>query len=83
MLEGLAPFFRERRYTTGQVIFRKGDTARSLYFITCGEVTLWEPDPSSDVQSKPAANSSAQLQNDVLGRRLVRYVNGGIFGELD
>uniref|UniRef100_A0A7S2B7X7 Cyclic nucleotide-binding domain-containing protein n=1 Tax=Haptolina brevifila TaxID=156173 RepID=A0A7S2B7X7_9EUKA len=76
MLEGLAPFFRERRYANGQVIFRKGDTAKSLYFITCGEVTLWEP--ASDALS---TNTSAQ--QTVLGRRLVRYVNGGIFGELD
>ena len=43
MLEGLAPFFRERRYPAGHVIFRKGASANSIYFITRGEVTLWEP----------------------------------------
>ena len=38
MLEGLAPFFRERRYPSGGVIFRKGVSAHSIYFITSGEV---------------------------------------------
>ena len=87
MLEGLAPFFRERRYASGQVIFRKGASAHAIYFITCGEVTLWEPLAAEAVaDSQPQASPQKRdtsLQNAHLGRRLVRYVNGGIFGELD
>jgi len=71
MLEGLHPFFVERRYSDNEVIFRKGDSAHSIYFITQGEVTLW---------SSGEPNSTTGLPS---GRRLVRYVNGGIFGELD
>ena len=34
MLEGLHPFFVERRYNDNELIFRKGDNAHSIYFIT-------------------------------------------------
>ena len=83
-LEGLAPFFRERRYSNGQLIFRKGAHASSIYFITCGEVTLWEPDDKSHdvIGQRRAEQVGSSAQDADLGRRLVRYVNGGIFGEL-
>ena len=80
MLEGLAPFFRERRYPSGGLIFRKGALAHALYFITSGEVTLWAPHLDSDSSEGPGSGS---LTDAHLGRRLVRYVDGGIFGELD
>ena len=86
MLEGLAPFFRERRYSTGQVIFRKGSNPHSIYFITCGEVTLWEqapPEEKTPGSQAKVEEVGASAQTKGLGRRLVRYVNGGIFGELD
>ena len=89
MLEGLAPFFRERRYSNGQLIFRKGAHAHSIYFITCGEVTLWEQEPSGEdvnghkAHERAAVSASSSALNVNLGRRLVRYVDGGIFGELD
>ena len=81
MLEGLAPFFREKRYGNGSVIFRKGALAHSVYFITAGEVTLWAP----RLETEPAENVGASLEDlqGSFGRRLVRYVDGGIFGELD
>ena len=66
MLEGLHPFFVERRYNDNDVIFRKGENAHSIYFITQGEVTLWSSGTPSRHTGMPQ------------GRRLVRYVNGGI-----
>jgi len=94
MLEGLAPFFRERRYSAGQVIFRKGAAASSIYFITHGEVTLWEPEDGREALKtqlkagtgalRPVRSSaSVDLGGGLYGTRLVRYVSGGIFGELD
>ena len=81
MLEGLAPFFREKRYNNGSLIFRKGALAHSVYFITSGEVTLWAPRLETEV-AENVSSSLEDLQGQ-LGRRLVRYVDGGIFGELD
>ena len=90
MLEGLAPFFREKRYNSGGVIFRKGALAHSIYFITQGEVTLWAPSLDGGAESGETtpvavqhAGSLVSAEDSALGRRLVRYVDGGIFGELD
>ena len=100
MLEGLAPFFTERIFTTGQAIFHEGETAHSIYFITSGEVTLWENPATGFSTASPGGPTADVLalnigppfmgggqENSVAhksrGRRLLRYVNGGIFGELD
>ena len=97
MLHGLAPFFTECNFALGELIFRKGELAHSIYFITSGEVTLWERDAAdhSSAGSSSALPHLAQATGDaggragagpskpIKGRRLVRYVNGGIFGELD
>ena len=91
MLEGLAPFFRERRYPAGHVIFRKGASANSIYFITRGEVTLWEPLDAT--AGTPVAGGGAgsmrsvrssqkiDLGDGMLGTRLVRYVSDAIIGD--
>ena len=93
MLEGLAPFFRERRYPAGHVIFRKGASANSIYFITRGEVTLWEPLDAA--AGPPVAGGGAgsmrsvrssqkmDLGDGMLGTRLVRYVSDAIIGGAD
>jgi CRP-like cAMP-binding protein len=88
MLEGLSPFFRERRYANGGMIFQRGALAHSLYFITSGEVTLWAPRRAADehgpLDDDERADGSLHNPSDShLGRRLVRYADGGIFGELD
>ena len=115
MLEGLAPFFRERKYPNGGVIFRKGATAHSIYFITSGEVTLWAPRFTDGVddersgggsgsgsgggsgggerelrsrksvvaRSQISMTNAGSAEDSAFGRRLVRYADGGIFGELD
>ena len=92
MLEGLAPFFRERRYPAGHVIFRKGASANSIYFITRGEVTLWEPlDAAAGTPvavggagSMRSVRSSQKMDlgDGILGTRLVRYVSDAILGGL-
>ena len=53
MLEGLAPFFRERRYSAGAIIFRKGALAHSIYLITSGEVREGRPLPMPITQNAP------------------------------
>jgi SulP family sulfate permease len=93
MLDGLAPFFEERRYANGAKIFRRGESARCIYFIVSGEVTLYEvaqpgaTDRASARLVTPIAVGShpatAARRASEASRRLVRYVNGGIFGELD
>jgi hypothetical protein len=92
MLEGLAPFFRERRYPAGHVIFRKGATANSIYFITRGEVTLWEPleaaagtpggGAGGGAGSMRSVRSSQKMDlgDGIFGTRLVRYVSDAIVG---
>jgi len=67
MLEGMAPFFEERVYDKGDLVFSRGEEAAALYLIVSGEVTLW---------SQGGSDAATVI-------RLVRYANGGIFGELD
>lgn len=40
----LQPFMREKRFRAGEIIFRKGDFADSLYMVVSGEVRLPEID---------------------------------------
>lgn len=65
LLEAMEPYFEEEACALGQSIFARGEDSHAIYFITSGEVTLWEPYGESE------------------RRRLLRYANGGIFGELD
>ena len=78
MLEGLAPFFRERRYPDGGVIFRKGVLAHSIYFITAGEVTLWAPrlDPDEGGAASGGFRARTDLEH-AFHRRILSGVIGG------
>jgi CRP-like cAMP-binding protein len=63
-------YFEIEQTASGSTIFRTGDTADCIYVLESGSVTLLDTSTES---------SEHQQQK----HRLLRYSNGGIFGELD
>lgn len=84
-------------FSRGDFIFSAGEEARAIYFIVDGEVVLSEPRPEAACTGyglslatpshfAPPRPFAASVDCNVGGAprvRLVRYANGGIFGELD
>jgi len=60
-LDGLEEFFTQDSVAADSILFAKGDSADTLFFVQQGEVELLTDD----------------------GERLQRYIDGGVFGDLD
>ena len=72
-MEVASRYFESREIPCGSTVFRAGDTADCIYVLEHGSVTLL-----THTATAPAEEAAAEEN-----KRLLRYANGGIFGELD
>jgi SulP family sulfate permease len=72
-VEVASRYFESQEIACGSTVFRAGDTADCIYVLEHGSVTLL-----THTATAPAEEAAAEEN-----KRLLRYANGGIFGELD
>ena len=71
-------YFEHQQVVAGATVFSAGDASDCIYVLERGSVTLLTSDRPT------AAADESQLKPAVpRRRRILRYENGGIFGELD
>lgn len=78
-VDTVSRYFERQQVKAGATVFSAGDPSDCIYVLERGSVTLLTSDRSTD----RAAEESHQLKPVPRGRRILRYENGGIFGELD
>ena len=64
----LASMLQERRFSKGEVVFRRGDPGDAMYVSLRGSIGIW-------LTADPAGGGGA-------GRRMVSYAPGVVFGEM-
>jgi SulP family sulfate permease len=68
-IEVLSTFLTERRYSRGEVIFRRGASGDAMYVLLQGQIGIWLP-------GEEGADEPGR------GRRMVSYAPGVVFGEM-
>ena len=66
----MALCFRGRRYATGEIVFREGDPASSLFFVADGEVAVSERAPGGGTRQLERLGKGRLAGEDLVGEQV-------------